>query len=140
MRPDRKFSPWRQTVVETRRESPKKCSRKISENSKAAVTRPLIVRHVRWSPDGKTVLFVNSPAGRTDIWLQPLDGSAPKQLTNFKTQHILAFDWQPDGRSLAFVSNVETSDVVLIERKSNSPDASGLNPRSSSSFIIGKLG
>jgi Tol biopolymer transport system component/DNA-binding winged helix-turn-helix (wHTH) protein len=79
---------------------------------------PTVVdRNVRWSPDGKSVAFLNSPGGRTDVWLQPLDGSAPKQLTNFKAEQIIAFDWSPDGRSLAFVRNVETSDVVLIEQK-----------------------
>ena len=77
----------------------------------------VVYRAVRWSPDSKSIAFVNSPNDRSDIWLQPLDGSAPKQLTNFKAEQILAFDWSPDGRSLAFVSNVETSDVVLIEQK-----------------------
>jgi len=77
----------------------------------------VVYRAVRWSPDSKSIAFVNSPNDRSDIWLQPLDGSAPKQLTNFKAEQILAFDWSPDGRSLAFVSNVETSDVVLIAQK-----------------------
>jgi len=74
-------------------------------------------RHVRWSPDGKSIAFVNSPGGRTDIWLQPLDGSAPKQLTHFKAEQITAFDWSLGGRTLAFVRSVTTSDVVLIEQK-----------------------
>lgn len=71
-------------------------------------------RYVRWSPDGQSIAFLNSPGGLSDIWLQPLDGRAPKQLTDFKAEHILAFDWSRDGRSLALVCGVETSDVVLI--------------------------
>ena len=50
-----------------------------------------------------------------DIWLQPISGGPAKQLTNFKAEQILAFDWSRDGRSLALVRGVKTSDVVLIE-------------------------
>ena len=73
-------------------------------------------RFVRWSPDRQSIAYANSPGGLSDIWLQPLDGSPPKQLTDFKAEHILAFDWSRDGRSLAFVRGVETSDVILIEQ------------------------
>jgi Tol biopolymer transport system component len=73
-------------------------------------------RFVRWLPDGQSIAYANSPGGVSDIWLQPLDGSPPKQLTNFKAEQILAFEWSRDGRSLAFVRGVETSDIVLIEQ------------------------
>jgi Tol biopolymer transport system component len=77
---------------------------------------PLTVtsRFVRWSPDGKSVAYANSPGGLADIWLQPLDGSQPKRLTDFRAEQIIAFDWSRDGRSLAFVRSVETSDVTVI--------------------------
>ena len=41
---------------------------------------------------------------------------APKRLTDFKAEQIIAFDWSRDGRTLAFVRGVETSDVVPIEQ------------------------
>lgn len=72
------------------------------------------LRVVRWSPDRRSVAYANSPGGLSDIWLQPLDGSRPRRLTDFKAEQILAFDWSHDGRSLALVRGVETSDVVLI--------------------------
>ena len=72
-------------------------------------------RLVRWSPDGKSIAFANSGSGVSDIWLQPISGGPAKQLTNIKAEQILAFDWSRDGRSLAFVRGVKTSDVVLIE-------------------------
>lgn len=71
-------------------------------------------RFIRWSPDGQSIAYANSPGGLSDIWAQPLDGGPPKQLTNFKAEQIIAFEWSPDNHSLAFVSRVETSDVVLI--------------------------
>lgn len=74
-------------------------------------------RYVRWSPDGQSIAFVNSPGGHADIWLQPVDGRPPRRLTDFRAEQILAFDWSQDGRSLAFVRSVETSDAVLIQSK-----------------------
>jgi Tol biopolymer transport system component len=74
------------------------------------------VRLIRWSPDHKSISFVNRQNGLSEIWIQPLDGSATKQVTNFKAEQIAAFDWSPDGRSLAFIRNVQTSDVILIDR------------------------
>ena len=73
-------------------------------------------RFVRWSPDQQSIAFANNAGGLSDIWLQPLNGSSAKQLTNFKAEQIIGFDWSRDGRSLAFVRSVETSDVVLIEQ------------------------
>lgn len=73
-------------------------------------------RFIRWSPDSRSVAYANNPGGLSDIWAQPLDGGAPKRLTDFKAEHIITFDWSRDGRGLAFVRGVETSDVVLIEQ------------------------
>lgn len=71
-------------------------------------------RVIRWSPDGLAIAFPNSPGGLSDIWLQPLDGGPARQLTNFKAEQIVSFDWSPDGKTLAVIRSVETSDVVLI--------------------------
>jgi Tol biopolymer transport system component len=76
----------------------------------------VVSRFVRWSPDRQSIAYANSPGSASDIWLQPIDGSPPRQLTGLKAERILAFDWSRDGRSLAFVRGVETSDVVLIEQ------------------------
>lgn len=71
-------------------------------------------RVIRWSPDRQSIAYANSTGGLNDIWLQPLDGSPPRRLTDFKAEQIITFDWSPDGRTLLFVRGVETSDVVLI--------------------------
>ena len=72
-------------------------------------------RFVRWMPDGKSIAFVNTQDGGSDIWLQPVDGGRPFRLTDFKAANIVAFDWAPDGHTLAVISATETSDVVLID-------------------------
>ena len=46
-------------------------------------------------------LRVVTRGGVSNIWAQPIDGSAPKQLTHFKTDRIFSFDWSGDGKQLA---------------------------------------
>jgi Tol biopolymer transport system component len=77
----------------------------------------VIHRYVRWTVDGRSIAFVNSPGNRSDIWLQPLDGGAPKQLTDFRAEQIVAFEWSREGRSLAFIRTVEASDAVRIQSR-----------------------
>ncbi|MBA3515268.1 MAG: PD40 domain-containing protein [Pyrinomonadaceae bacterium] len=74
-------------------------------------------RLVRWVPGGWGLAYLDSLGGVSNIWVQPLDGGPPRQLSDFKAEHIDSFDWSPDGRWLAVVRGTETSDVVLIEPK-----------------------
>lgn len=71
-------------------------------------------RIVRWSPDGKAVVYPNDEGGLSDLWMQPLEGGPPRKITNFKADQIMTFDWSIDNRWLAYVRSVETSNVVLI--------------------------
>jgi serine/threonine protein kinase len=69
---------------------------------------------VRWTPDGRALTYINTRGIVSNIWLQPIDGSPPKQLTDFKTDRIFSFDWSRDGKWLAISRGVIDSDVVLI--------------------------
>jgi hypothetical protein len=62
--------------------------------------------------------YLDRVKGSSNIFLQPLDGGEPRQLTYFKDKQIESFDWSRDGQRLAVISVAETSDVVLIEPKS----------------------
>nr|MDQ2937971.1 protein kinase [Acidobacteriota bacterium] len=53
---------------------------------------------VKWTADGRAVLYVDTRGGVSNIWSQPIDGSAPKQFTNFKSDLIFAFDLSRDGK------------------------------------------
>ncbi|HKQ78593.1 MAG TPA: protein kinase [Blastocatellia bacterium] len=68
----------------------------------------------RWMPDGKGISFVATREGVSNIWHQPLDGSAPKQLTNFASDQIHWFDWSSDGKQLACSRGPSVNDIVLI--------------------------
>jgi serine/threonine protein kinase len=69
---------------------------------------------IRFSPDGKAIVYPFRHAGVDDLWLQPLDGSAGKQLTDFKSEHIRDFHWSIDGSKLGVIRGHTDSDVVLI--------------------------
>ena len=67
-----------------------------------------------WAPDGKAVEFVLTREGVSNIWEQKLTGGLPKQITDFKSGLIFAFDWSRDGKQLALARGSESSNVILI--------------------------
>jgi Tol biopolymer transport system component len=69
---------------------------------------------IRFSRDGKAVVYPFRHAGVDDLWLQPLDGSPGKQITDFKSEHIIDFHWSFDGSRMGVIRGHTDSDVVLI--------------------------
>jgi len=69
---------------------------------------------IRFSRDGKGIVYPVRENGADNLWSQPLDGSPGKQLTAFTSEHLWDFHWSFDGKQLAFVRGHADSDVVLI--------------------------
>src|SRR5579863_3247236 len=69
---------------------------------------------VRFSHDGKSVVYAFYENGADNLWQQPLDGSAGKQVTSFISERIQDFHFSFDGGKLAMVRGHNDSDVVLI--------------------------
>jgi len=69
---------------------------------------------LRFSRDGKALIYAVRENGVDNLWQQPLDGSTGKQLTSFKAEHIWDFHWSPDGSKLGLVRGHTDSDVVLM--------------------------
>jgi Tol biopolymer transport system component len=69
---------------------------------------------VRWSPDGQSLTYTAHRDGIPNIWAQPLVGGPAKQLTDFKSEGRLRFDWSRDGKQLVLSRHVWTSDLVLL--------------------------
>lgn len=67
-----------------------------------------------WSADGKSVLYVRTQNGVSNIWAKPLHGGSRRQLTQFSEEKIFAFALSPDGRSLACIRGDESWNAVLI--------------------------
>jgi eukaryotic-like serine/threonine-protein kinase len=69
---------------------------------------------LHFSQDGKGVVYPARENGIDNLWLQPLDGSKGKQITDFTSERIYDFHWSFDGKQLALVRGHTDSDVVLI--------------------------
>jgi Tol biopolymer transport system component len=68
----------------------------------------------RWTPDGRALAYSARYEGVGNLWLQPLDGSAPRPWTRWGTDPVFFFDWSRDGKRLAFSKGTVTSDVVKV--------------------------
>ena len=69
---------------------------------------------LRFARDGKAVVYPVRDNGLDNLWLQPLDGSKGRQITDFTAEHIYDFHWSFDGKQLAMVRGHTDADVVLI--------------------------
>jgi serine/threonine protein kinase len=73
-------------------------------------------RFFRWSLDGEALEYIYAREQISNIWRQPLNGDPPTEVTKFKEDLILDFEWSRDGRQLLFVRNNLKREVVSIER------------------------
>jgi dipeptidyl aminopeptidase/acylaminoacyl peptidase len=58
-----------------------------------------------WSPDGKTLAFLSSRSGNSQVYLLSLEGGEAHALTKLSTGADLV-KWSPDGKTIAFTSGV----------------------------------
>ncbi len=71
-------------------------------------------RQAQWAPDGRSVQYIDTRDGVSNIWNLDLNGSRATQVTRFKTDRIFAFAWSRDGTRLALSRGAVASDVVLV--------------------------
>ena len=75
---------------------------------------PMPFRSFQWAKDGQSLTYISGTNTVSNIWSQPLDGSPPKQLTNFKDKRIYWFDWSSNGKHLAVARGDSNYDIVMI--------------------------
>jgi serine/threonine protein kinase/Tol biopolymer transport system component len=68
---------------------------------------------VKWMPDGTGVVYIDQRGGISNLWMQPLHGGQPKQLTDFKDNQLFSFAWSR-GLRLATARGLKTGDAILI--------------------------
>ena len=69
---------------------------------------------IRWTPDGNAVAYVTTTAGVSNLWRLPLDGGAPRQITDFTGERIFDFDWSKDGERIICSRGTMNYDIVSI--------------------------
>ncbi len=82
---------------------------------------PHITGGPKFTADGKALLYAIRVDGVDNLWEQPLDGSAGRQLTSFPVDQITRFQLSPDGKTLGILRQNTESDVVLLRESSVTP-------------------
>lgn len=70
---------------------------------------------LHWSPDGRSLQYLVTSDGITNLWDQPFSGAPARQITAFKAGQIFDFSWTHDGKHLLLTRGSSNSDVVLLE-------------------------
>jgi WD40 repeat protein len=102
------------TVVQAKGEAIKIALLEIGSSSPPRMldANPHISGNVQFLPDGKSVAY----SIRADnVWVQPVDGSEGRAITNFKSEQIWSTSFSPDGKSFAVLRGHYDSDVVLLQ-------------------------
>ncbi len=72
-----------------------------------------------WSPDGKKLAYVSFENGRSQIFIQSLDGKYRKNVAKFKGING-APAWSPDGSKLALtLSKAGSADIYIMDLKTS---------------------
>lgn len=59
--------------------------------------------HPRYSPDGKSLVFISDKSGSDNIWTMDLATKEDKQITEEKKHNFFSAEWTPDGEYLVGV-------------------------------------
>ncbi len=68
---------------------------------------------IQWTPDSRALIFSRTQDGVSNLWQQPIDGGAARQMTNFTEDKILNFALSHDGR-IAYERGRLLGDTVLV--------------------------
>ena len=67
---------------------------------------------LRWTPDGKAIIYRRDPEG---LWRQALNEAAPTRVKEYEESPVRQFAWSFDGKNLAYTSGAATQEIILIE-------------------------
>lgn len=70
---------------------------------------------IKWSFDGKGLIYSKNTGNTSEIIFQPLDSDTPKTLYGLRGDQIISFDFSRDGKKVAIVRGRYVSDGFLIK-------------------------
>ncbi|MBX7169993.1 MAG: winged helix-turn-helix domain-containing protein [Pyrinomonadaceae bacterium] len=70
---------------------------------------------VRWSPDNKALIYVNTDKGISELIYQPINSDKPRTLYSLPNEKIFSFDFSPDGKKIALIRGHFVSDSILVK-------------------------
>lgn len=77
--------------------------------------------HPMWAPDGKSFACISTRSGTPQIWIHPLQGGKPVQVTDHPGGVANAL-WSPDGTRFLFTADVQV-DPTTLQRHPDLPKA-----------------
>ncbi len=69
-----------------------------------------------FSPDGRRLAYSSNASGQYNLWLVPVEGGEPVQLTTYTEQSVREIAWAPDGRSLVYTADRNGDERYQIYR------------------------
>ncbi|MEZ5346727.1 MAG: protein kinase [Pyrinomonadaceae bacterium] len=77
---------------------------------------PRVVRSsfFRWTTDMKGLIYVDRSGGADNLWIQPLDQSPPRKITDFSLGDIAAFELSADQSEILLSRGEQFYDVIMI--------------------------
>ncbi len=66
------------------------------------------------SPDGRNVAFIGGSAGKTLLWVRPIDSLTARPLPGTEGSNLLPF-WSPDSRAIAFYIGGKLKKIDLAD-------------------------
>jgi Tol biopolymer transport system component len=69
---------------------------------------------IRWTSSGDAITYVRTKDGVSNLWSQPINGAAAKQITNFTSSLIWRHAWSCDGKYLALARGSLAIDAVML--------------------------
>ncbi len=78
------------------------------------------VGQIRWTKDGRAILYPVIRGGVGNLWAQPVaanagaTAAAPKQVTNFSELSLFSYALSPDGKQMVLARGRTVTDAVLI--------------------------
>jgi tricorn protease len=84
---------------------------------KQITDNPARERSVSYSPDGKWLAYISDQSGREELYVVPIDGSAPAQKITDIDALKLAYNWSPDSRDIVFTASDDKLRKLTIATK-----------------------
>jgi eukaryotic-like serine/threonine-protein kinase len=75
---------------------------------------PTVPASATWAPDGRSLVYIDSRAGVSNLMRYPVAGGAATPLTKFTSDQIFSYALSPDQQHAVLVRGRVSSDVVLI--------------------------
>jgi len=68
----------------------------------------------KWTTDGRSLIYLVPRGNTSNVWMQAVSGSAPRQLTTFPKGYVYEYAFSRDGKKLYVAHGYLIRDAVLI--------------------------